>query len=73
VSGAVLNGLLGCSVCFGNPDSPMVKGAEAGVWVMIGVIGFVLAAIAGLAIFWTQRAKMIDANEAYDHKPAMRL
>jgi hypothetical protein len=66
-------GLLACSVCFGDPTSPLAKGAEAGVWVMIGVIGFVLVAIAGIAVYWAQRAKMLDANDAYEHKPAMKL
>ena len=72
MSGA-LAGLLGCSVCFGDPTSPLTKGAEAGVWVMIGIIGFVLVSIAGIAVFWTQRAKMLDANEEFDRKPVMRV
>ena len=31
-----------CSVCFGDPNSPLVKGAAMGVLVLAGVIGFFL-------------------------------
>ncbi len=48
-----------CSVCSGIPDSPLSKGAIAGVLFMIGVVALVLAAILGTAIAWTRRAKEI--------------
>lgn len=66
-----LNGILACGTCFGEPNSPMSQGARAGVLLLLGVIVFVLAAIAGMAIFWSQRAKMLDASAEFDQKPAM--
>ena len=45
-----------CSVCFGNPESPMTKSVVAGVWVMLGCIGSLLAAFAGLFLYWTYRS-----------------
>jgi hypothetical protein len=40
-----------CPVCWGNPDDPMVKGANNGVWVLLGVIAFVQIGFA--AMFWS--------------------
>jgi len=48
-----------CSVCFGEPDSSMVKGAVMGVYVMVGVVGSVLAGVAGTGLFWLQRSRRI--------------
>ena len=49
-----------CSVCFGDPESPMSKGATAGVFVMVGFIGFVLFGIAGTAAFWMVRCRKVS-------------
>lgn len=51
-----------CSVCFGDPDHPMTKGAVAGVYVMIGFVGFVLTGIIGTAAFWMVRTRRINAT-----------
>lgn len=48
-----------CSVCFGDPGSDMAKGAAAGVWVLAGVIGAVLAAVAGMSLFWIGRGRRL--------------
>lgn len=50
---------LACSVCFGDPDSPLTKGAMMGVLVMVGVVGFVLLCIAGTGVFWMHRGRQI--------------
>ena len=60
---AMSDSVFACSVCFGDPDSPMTKGAAAGVWVMVGIIGFVLTGIAGTACFWMVRARGYIAAE----------
>jgi hypothetical protein len=52
-----------CSVCFGDPDSPMAKGAVAGVAIMVGFIGFVLFGIAGTACFWMVRCRRIAMSQ----------
>ncbi|MFQ5591075.1 MAG: hypothetical protein ACE5HE_07935 [Phycisphaerae bacterium] len=46
-----------CSVCFGDPESPMAKGAAAGVLVLAGFIGFVLLGVAGAGLFWVHRSR----------------
>lgn len=46
-----------CAVCFGDPNSAMVKGVNAGILVLLGIIGCVLLSIAGVALFWACRAR----------------
>ena len=40
-----------CPVCYGAPGDPMVKGTNNGVWVLLGVVGFVQ--IGFVAMFWS--------------------
>jgi hypothetical protein len=40
-----------CPVCYGDPNDPMVKGTNNGVWVLLGIIGFVQ--IGFVAMFWS--------------------
>ena len=40
-----------CATCYGAPGDPMVKGTNNGVWVLLGVIGFVQ--IGFVAMFWS--------------------
>lgn len=55
-----------CSTCFVDPDSAMAKGAVMGVYVMIGVVGFVLAGIAGTGLYWMQRSRRLSrTGEAF--------
>ena len=42
---------LGCPVCYGAPDDPMVKGMNNGIWVLLGLVGFVQ--IGFVAMFWS--------------------
>ncbi len=51
-----------CSVCFGDPNSPLVKGAAMGVLVLGGVIGFVLTGVAGTCLFWLHRSRRLAHN-----------
>ena len=52
---------LACSVCYGDPNSAMTQGAQAGVLVLLGVIVTVLTAFASLLIFWMRRAAQLAA------------
>jgi hypothetical protein len=59
--GAMLALLVGidadaCSVCFGDPNSPMTKSMVAGIWVMLGCIGTLLASFASLFGYWIYRS-----------------
>lgn len=48
-----------CSVCFGDPDSPMSRGVVMGVVVLVGIIGFVLLGVAGTIAFWMHRSRRL--------------
>ena len=47
---------LACSVCFGDPNSSISQGAQAGMLVLLGVIAVVLTGLASVLIFWMRRA-----------------
>jgi hypothetical protein len=42
---------LACAVCFGAPGDPMVKGVNNGIWVLLGLVGFVQLGF--IALFWS--------------------
>ena len=48
---ALAPSVFGCPVCYGAPGDPMVKGTNNGVWVLLGVIGFVQVGF--VAMFWS--------------------
>ena len=54
--------VLACSVCYGDPNSAMTLGAQAGVLVMLGVVGTVLMGLASMLIFWMRRAAQLQAQ-----------
>ena len=45
-----------CSVCFGNPDSPMTKSMVAGIWVLLGCVGTLLLCFASMFGYWIYRS-----------------
>ncbi len=47
--------LWACAVCYGDPNSPMTKGIEAGVLVLVGCIYTVLGLMASAFVYWTWR------------------
>ena len=68
VAGALghANPVLACSVCFGDPDSPLTKGALMGVYVLVGVVGFVLLSIAATGVYWIQRSRRLTRGDEWD-------
>ncbi len=53
---------LACSVCFGgDPGSSMNRGVQAGMLVLLGVVGVVLTGLASLLLFWMRRAAQLEA------------
>ena len=40
-----------CSVCYGAPGDPLVKGANNGIMFLLGIVGFVQ--IGFVAMFWS--------------------
>jgi len=55
---------LACAVCFGDPESPLTKGALMGVYVLLGVVSFVLAGITATGVFWIQRSRRLARPSA---------
>ena len=55
--------VIACSVCYGDPSSPMTKGVQAGVLVLLGVVGGVLMLVASLLLFWVRRAANLEDAE----------
>lgn len=51
---------IACAVCFGDPDSPLTKGALMGVYVLVGVVGFVLVGITATGVLWVQRSRRLE-------------
>lgn len=49
-----------CSVCQGNPDSELVKGAQGGVVVMILVTYGVLLCFGTMVALWLVRARRLS-------------
>ncbi len=58
--------VLACSVCFGDPNSLTSKGISLAVLFLLGVVGFVLAAILFIAISWHRRAKELPSAVPMD-------
>lgn len=48
---AVVQTASACSVCWGAPDDPMVKGVNKGIYVLLGLVG--LVQIGFVALFWS--------------------
>jgi hypothetical protein len=52
--------VLACSVCFGQSDSPLAKGANMGIFFMLGVTGVMLAAFATFFIYLIRRKRLLE-------------
>gem|GEM_PF-4624340 len=48
-----------CPVCYGNPESPMIRGARAGVLFLGGLVYFQIMLMAGVGAFWMLRARRL--------------
>lgn len=64
VSLVFVQDLWACSVCFGDPNSPIVHGAKAGVAVLLGIVGLVICGIVGVAFYWIRRARLLEVQAA---------
>jgi len=52
--------IFACSVCFGDPNSLMSRGAFWGALFLLGVVGFVLTSVASVIVIWAGRAKKLQ-------------
>ena len=53
------NSLCACSVCYGSPDEPAVKAAQAGILFLLGVVGFVLSGFAFFMYNLNRKSKKV--------------
>ena len=51
---------LACPSCFGESDSPLAYGMNAGIFTLLGVVGVVLSGVAAFGIFIANRAGAFD-------------
>jgi len=61
--------MLACSVCFGQSDSPLAKGANMGIFFMLAVTFVMLAAFATFFVHLIRR-KRLFADDIMDSVPA---
>ncbi|MCC6849786.1 MAG: hypothetical protein IT294_14875 [Deltaproteobacteria bacterium] len=59
-----------CSVCFGDPNAQMTKGAEQGVWVLLGVMILVQAGFGTFFFHLRRRARRFRDPQP---RPTFRL
>ena len=60
-----------CSVCFGDPNSPITTSAEMGVWFMLGVVFSVQAAFGiFFLVYFRRRARLLRDPSP---RPLLRL
>ncbi|HIG69638.1 MAG: hypothetical protein ABGX04_19450 [Myxococcales bacterium] len=56
---------IACSVCFGDPNSPMSQGVEAGILFLLGVLVIILLLMSSVLVFWIRRAtRLADPAES---------
>jgi hypothetical protein len=53
---------LGCAACFGQSDSPLAHGMNAGIFTLLAVIGVMLTMVASFFVFITRRARQVEAG-----------
>lgn len=54
--------VLSCAVCYGDPDSEMVKGLNMGILALFGVIVTVLGCIAAFILHLKRRSKAVHGS-----------
>ena len=62
---------LACAACYGESDSPMAEGMNAGILVLLFIIGGTLAAIAGFFVFIMRRARIHAARDKLLRNPEL--
>ena len=55
---------LACPVCFGRSDSPAAAAINMGIFVLLGVIGAVLAGFASFMVYLNRRARLFAETTA---------
>lgn len=58
-----------CASCFGESDSPMAEGMNAGIFTLFVIIGGTLLAVGGFFIFLVRRGARVAARHAMLREP----
>jgi hypothetical protein len=62
----VAQSAMACPVCFGNPDSPLTKGANNGILFLLGIVGLVQIGFVALFVsFWRRGRAMRKLREQF--------
>ena len=62
----IANAAMACPVCFGNPDSPLTKGANNGILFLLGIVGLVQIGFVALFVsFWRRARAMRKLREQF--------
>lgn len=56
-----------CPVCFGDPNSAMAKGTSNGIFVLLGVIGFVQVGLGAMFVGFWRRARALRSRRDSMH------
>jgi hypothetical protein len=56
------SGAFACAACYGQSDSPMAKGMDAGIFVLLGFIGFVLSGATTFFVFIARRSAAVTKS-----------
>jgi hypothetical protein len=67
-----------CSVCMGDPNSNIAKGANAAIFLMLGLLAAVFALIGGFAYYLYKHSRMpvpahVELDEVSGAQPAPGL
>ena len=62
---------LACAACYGESDSPMAEGMNAGIFVLLIIVGGTLAAIAGFFLFIMRRTRIVAARDKLLRNPKL--
>jgi hypothetical protein len=59
---AIASPALACPVCFGNPNSSMTKGTQAGIFALLLVTVAMLGAFGGFFIYLRRRIRLFEES-----------
>jgi len=59
---AMASPALACPVCFGNPNSSMTKGTQAGIFALLLVTVAMLGAFGGFFVYLRRRIRLFEES-----------
>ncbi|MCW5551380.1 MAG: hypothetical protein KIS67_04355 [Verrucomicrobiae bacterium] len=56
--------LAACTICYGDPESPLSRGLTLGISVLLGMVGMVLAGVVAFFVYLARKAASVRADES---------